>query len=259
MLDSLVWFVLVLLAAVVPPLLYMIWVRNKEVCQREPYSAVLGVFLFGASVSVALAFILESVIMALLYSSGSPLARGFWNFRPYDPTLQVFLLAVIIAPVVEEISKGLGVFSVHGRLTEIENGLVYGAAAGLGFAASENILYLLNALSGGVEEFVLTAVIRALTSTILHASATGILGYGIARARVLGSYGQNKSWLPYLLAAMLLHGAFNLFAILGEIVPQYQGELALLGLVMAFVLATTAFALLRRRIVELDRAFPCRP
>ncbi len=252
--------VIILIAAIGPPVIYLIWVRDQETCQREPYAAVFAVFLFGASFSVGGAYILESLSIQLLYSSGSPLAKGFGNIQPFDPTLEMFLLAVILAPVIEETLKGLGVFTVYGHLRELEDGLVYGAAAGLGFASSENILYLANALAQGTDVFVITVVVRSFTSVLLHASATGITGFGIAQGRLLSSYGKGKrSWIPYLLIAMVLHASFNLFAILGDIFPDQTGEIALLGLVLAFLLATGAFTYIRRRIRELDRQYPCPP
>ncbi|HTY46575.1 MAG TPA: PrsW family intramembrane metalloprotease [Methanomassiliicoccales archaeon] len=252
--------VVILIAAIGPPVIYLIWVRDLETCQREPYAAVFAVFLFGASFSVGGAYILESLSIQVLYSSGSPLAKGFWNFQPFDPTLEMFILAVILAPVIEETLKGLGVFTVYGHLRELEDGLVYGAAAGLGFAASENILYLANALAAGTDVFVLTVIVRSFTSVFLHASATGITGFGIARGRLHSAYGMGRrSWLPYLLVAMVLHASFNLFAILGDIFPDATGEIALLGLLLAFMLAAGAFSYIRRRIKELDRMYPCPP
>jgi RsiW-degrading membrane proteinase PrsW (M82 family) len=166
---------------------------------------------------------------------------------------------VIIAPLIEETMKSAGVWYVHSRLNELEDGLIYGATVGLGFAASENILYLLSAISGGVQDFALTAVIRALTSTLLHASAAGIAGYGIARARLYRYEGKRVSWLPYLGIAMLMHASFNLFAILGTIVPVDQAAFALLGLILAFIVAIGGIGYVRHKIVELDRSKPCPP
>ncbi len=259
MADSILWYIATAVLAFLPPILYMIWIRDQEICQRETYSSLLGAFLFGATVSVGTAYILESAVLTVLYSPGSPFAKGFLNIPPYDPVLETFLLAVIFAPIIEETMKGAGVFYVYGRLNELEDGLIYGATVGLGFSASENVLYLLASISGGVQVFALTAIIRPLTSTLLHASAAGITGYGIARSRLLKAEGQHVSWLRYLGIAMLMHATFNIFALLGTLAPIDQDLFAFLGLILAFVLAIGSISYIRRRIVELDRSRPCPP
>ena len=249
----------VVLAAFVPPIIYLIWVRDQETCRREPYSALLVVFGWGATVAVGASFIFEEILMVILYSAGSPLARGFWNFQPFDQTLQTVILAVIIAPVVEETMKATGVFLASRCIVEVEDGLVYGAASGLGFAAVENVLYLIIALSQGLDAFVVTAAVRAVTSTVLHGSSSAIAGYGISRWKFFRQSKQKRRWLPYLLVAMLLHAAFNTFAILGDVISVNSDLWALIGLLLAFVLATTAFAIIRKTIRDLDRSVRCPP
>lgn len=257
MASAILLTIVLLLAALAPPLIYLVWVRDAEVCRRESMMTLLKAFLFGGTVAVAISYIAELTIVDVLYSSGSPLAKGFWNFQPYDPTLQMFLLAVIIAPIVEESAKALGVLYSYPLLLEVEDGLIYGAAVGLGFAAVENILYLYSALSQGIDVFLLTAGVRAVTSTILHASSTAIVGYGIALSKFSALRGVHRSWVPFLLAAMLLHASFNIFAILGVLIPTDTA--ALLGLGLSFVLAATAFGLMRRKIKQLDRSVACPP
>jgi RsiW-degrading membrane proteinase PrsW (M82 family) len=250
---------LLLLVAIVPAVGYLIWVRNTETCRREPYSALIGVMVYGGTFAVAAAVILETLVQMALYLPGSPLSRGFGIFGPFDPTLEAILLAVIIAPVVEELVKATGVFTVYGRLNEIEDGIIYGAAVGLGFAVTENVLYFTVALSQGVDVLLLTVIVRSLTSMVLHLSATSISGYGISRARVLGAHGRSAGWLRYVGIAIVLHASFNLIASLGDIFPQNADLLALIGLVIVFVLAQTAFGIMRRRIKQLDLATPCPP
>ncbi len=83
----------------------------------------------------------------------------------------------------------------------------------LGFAAMENIFYNSSALLNGFDVFLMTALTRAVASTLLHASASAVLGYGIARAYINGARGRRTSYLPYYLAAVVLHGLFNAFAV----------------------------------------------
>jgi len=256
---DLIWMAVLVLVAIIPAVGYLIWVRDSETCRREPYSALIGVMIYGGTFAVAATVILESLAQMALYMPGSPLSRGFWIFGPFDPTLEALLLAVIIAPVVEELVKSTGVFTAYGRLNEIEDGIIYGAAVGLGFAVTENILYFVVAFSEGIEVLFLTMVIRSVTSMVLHLSASSISGYGISRARILGSHGRSVSWLPYVGMAIVLHASFNLLASLGDIFPENAEILGIVGLVLIFILANSAFGIMRRKIKELDLAVPCPP
>lgn len=186
---DLVSLAVLVLVAIIPGVGYLIWVRDTETCRREPYSVLIGVMVYGGTFAVSAAVILETLAQMALTLPGSPLSRGFGIFGPFDQTLEALLLTVIIAPVVEELVKATGVFTVYGRLNEIEDGIIYGAAAGLGFAVTENVLYFIVAFSQGIDVLILTVLIRSITSMVLHMSATSISGYGISRLRILGSQG----------------------------------------------------------------------
>ncbi len=247
-----VWeLALVVLAAVVPSLIYLVWIRNSERYNRERWMHVLSTYLFGAIISVIAAVFLESVAIGVFYASGSIFSGGFWSYEPYDPTLEIVVLAVIIAPLVEEWTKGWGVMTVRSKLREPEDGLIYGAAAGLGFAAMENIFYNSSALLGGFDVFLTTALTRAVASTLLHASASAVLGYGIALKYLNGARGRRTGYLPYYLAAVALHGLFNGFAVAGE-VWDHQA-IPLIGLISASILAIGMFLWMRRRLRIMDR------
>ncbi|HRU11384.1 MAG TPA: PrsW family glutamic-type intramembrane protease [Methanomassiliicoccales archaeon] len=242
---------IILLAAIVPSLIYLIWIRNSERYNRESWMRVLSVFVFGMIVSILAAMVLESVAVELLYASGSIFSGGLWSYEPYDPTVEIVILAVVIAPLVEEWTKGWGVLTVRYKVREPEDGLVYGAAAGLGFAAMENVFYNSSALLSGFDVFLSTAITRAVASTLLHATASAVVGYGIARKSLLGTRGVGASWLPYYLAAVLLHGAFNGFAVAGEVWDHWA--IPLIGLIAASVMAVGMFLWMRHRLKAMDR------
>ena len=242
MLDLLVLVV----AAFLPSVLYVIWIRNTEKYVREPYSRILRVFVFGAIVSIAIAIVIESVALNLIQTS---LERVYQAFAQ-NPNLVTLLLAVVIAPLVEEFAKALGVFQVRGRMRDIEDGLIYGAVAGLGFAATENLLYESDALlTGGTQAFLATAVVRTFSSALLHSSASAVVGLGIAR-----SAWQGKSWLPYYFVGVIMHASFNLAASFGSLYENSLGASAvLIGLMAAFAIAIIGITLVRAKIRALDQ------
>ncbi len=81
------------------------------------------------------------------------------------------------------------------------DGLVYGAAASLGFAAFENVLYVLD---GGME----VAIARALTAVPFHCLDGAIMGYFIAL--YVHSEPRRHVYLVLgLVVPILLHGAYD--------------------------------------------------
>lgn len=237
---------LIVIVAFVPAIIYLLWIRDAEIHEREPMAAIGGVFAYGLTVALGLAFVLELVAISVLDSlSGGTLS----------PITMNVILAVVLAPFIEEFTKLTGVFVVHRRLTEPENGLVYGAAVGLGFAFGENVLYYTNSLTSGVELFIITVIARTITSTLLHTSASAISGFGVSRSACLRTwYGTPKSWVPYYLAAVAIHSAFNFLALLGtEIVPNASSALSILALFLSIVLVWTTIRYIRRKIIQLDR------
>lgn len=236
-----------LLVAFVPSFVYLVWIRNTERFAREPYGRLIRVFAYGATISVVVAVAGELVLMSLFSSN----VERVYELLGKDPNLATLVLACVIAPLVEELAKSMGVFRVRRRMSEIEDGIVYGAAAGLGFAATENLLYEGNAfMTGGTEAFLATAVVRILSSALLHASASSVFGLGIARNTL-----QGWGWFRYYLAAAVMHSMFNLFASFGVILQKQLGDTAnLIGFVAAFTIAIAGIRLMRAKIRELERS-----
>jgi protease PrsW len=247
----------VLLAAIVPPIIYVYWVRSKELCDPDQLRSLYLAFAVGGVFSLGLAFVIESAMVSVLFGEGGLLSRPFWSLDPQDPSFQLIVLACVVAPLVEELTKAWGVMLFRGKLSELKNGLVYGAAVGLGFAALENVLYESSAITIGLDVFVGTAVLRALTSTFLHASATAISGFGISRKIVLANKGQKVSWLPYYGLAVLLHGSFNLLAVIGVITGSQFAYI--LGLGLAVLLVSSTFSRILRKLADLDALLCAQP
>jgi RsiW-degrading membrane proteinase PrsW (M82 family) len=239
-------FAVLVAAAFVPSLIYLVWIRNTERYGREPYGRLLRIFAYGAVFSVAVAVVLELLFMALMRLNFGRVT----DILARNPSLQSLLLAIVIAPFVEEMTKSLGVRRSRRFMSELEDGIVFGAAAGLGFAATENLLYESNAyFTEGTQAFIATTIIRSLSSALLHASSTSVVGLGIARSARLGT-----SWAPYYLVAVGMHGTFNIAASFGGLYESEIGTSAyLIGLVAAFAIAIVGITTMRAKIRSLDR------
>lgn len=211
--------------AFLPPVAFALWVRAHEKHQREPVMAVLGMFAYGGTLGVISALVLSVLL-------------GLW----IDPDFAGFVGLVVIAPLAEELSKGFGLGFVRGRILELEDGIIYGAAIGLGFGATENLLYGLSAFDeGGLDNAVLVLCLRVVSSALLHAGSTALLGYGYALARLRGQ-GLGMV-LPFYLLAVIQHAAYNFLVSVGYLIA--------FGAAIAMVITVTT--LLRRQVRRLDR------
>ncbi len=245
MTDSLILTVLIIVAlAFTPSVIYLVWVRRAEMYARESWSDVLKTFLWGAVFAVIIAVVLSLVASGVLFS---PQLGREYSFLQ-DRTAQSLILVCVIAPFVEEFAKVLGVFNVKSSVLEPEDGLVFGAACGLGFAATENLLYEGTAYLeyGFGMTYISTVVARSVASTLLHGSASALAGYG------LGKWILNRSYaaIPFYLIAVFMHGAFNFLASVQLIA---SGDIPILALLAAIIFAVSSFGFIRRKIVKLDR------
>lgn len=248
--DPLLVALILILSSFLPPVIYMVWLRNSERFSKEPWSRVLTVFAFGAVFGVIIAVALTLAIQMVLGSLVDRVYLFGWDQDVFMP----LLLVVVIAPFVEEGAKGIGVYLAQFEITEPEDGLVYGASSGLGFAATENLAYGVWAyFLGGIEASLILIALRSVSSALLHASASSVVGYGVGKSIVSeGRYGV----LPFYLVAVLMHAAFNGVASLQEMFAEEEIlgiSFALIALVILIVFAVSVITIVKLKIMKVDR------
>lgn len=155
------------LMAFTPVPIYLMSVLALDRFEREPPHLLLFAFVWGATGAIAISLFMYG------FASGAGAPD--------------FFLAHLSAPLFEEAAKALVVLVLYVRKRHefdgIVDGIVYASMAGLGFAATENILYYSDAYLEGYQKLHDTWIIRGLISPFAHpffTSATGI-GLGIAR------------------------------------------------------------------------------
>ena len=216
---------------VLPLLISISWigfVRRFDRAHPEPRWIVLSTFALGG-LSVFLAAFLEGGAARL-----SPyLNPTLLSFGGQTWALPIAILSfALVVGAVEEGVKLLAVMLFARRRAEFDepvDGIVYGTAAALGFAAIENVKYFaLGRLSPSV------IVMRTLTSAPAHLFFGAIWGYALGVRLV-----SRRRRLPlYFAFAALAHGAFD----------ALLSSRAASGLVMPMQLALAAlFVILLRR------------
>lgn len=167
-------------------------------------------------------------------------------------TLDIFTLAGVA--VIEESAKlifPLAMFAV-GKYRHEADGLLFGVAAGMGFAALETISYGMGALvdtGGSVSALEQVLLLRGLLSPAGHAAWTGLACSVLWRERErVGRAAYNSSVILTFLLVIILHFAWNLFS-LWDTSP-------LLSSVGFFSVAALSLGLLLARYREARRNLP---
>ncbi|RPI96572.1 MAG: PrsW family intramembrane metalloprotease, partial [Chloroflexi bacterium] len=130
------------------------------------------------------------------------------NNEVMDRGVSYEMLTRITAPIIEEILKALVLIYLiqHPRFRYIVDGAVYGIAVGIGFALTENLAIYLPDAGDAV---LATAISRTLSTSLMHATASGLVGISLGRLR--RSTNQRAAFLPVVGIALAigLHVAYN--------------------------------------------------
>jgi len=187
-----------ILGGAVPAVFWLwFWLREEDSDRTEPRGVITLSFILGG-VLVMIAVWMEK------YSV---------NFVT-DKTTQIIVWATI-----EEVLKLGGVACILMGSHMVKKPIdypMYFIATALGFAAFENILYLLHPLDthGAIVGF-LTGNLRFLGSTLLHAIASGMIGSALGMAFFIREY-RTMYLIIGLVCAITLHSIFNFFIMKGS-------------------------------------------
>ncbi len=192
--------------SVVPMIIYLVIIWWMDRYEREPFWLVSMNFFWGATGAIIFGFI-GSRIMGL---GVSEFIYKFANDSDAG-TLNNLAGAVIVAPIVEELTKGIFLlmvaFSRH--FDGPVDGAVYGGAIGLGFGMTENFLYFMSFPQDYVGLLVLV-IMRTFSSAVLHCCATAVFGAAIGYAKFKGIFAK-LTIIPLGLAlAIFMHFMWNL-------------------------------------------------
>ncbi len=154
---------------------FVYWLDRYE---KEPIALLGATFFWGVVIATGGAFIINTAFGVGIYVfTGSESAADLGTTS-------------IVAPIVEEFLKGLAVaivfFIYRKEFDSTLDGIIYGAIAGLGFAASENTLYIFRdgyQASGWGGLFTLV-VIRVFLVGWMHPFFTAFTGIGFAASRM---------------------------------------------------------------------------
>jgi len=180
---------LVILAALLPVMVLAIFIYRKDRMQPEPIKWLLKAFGLGvAAAGIAmLGFLIPSIEVEDISSA--------------------FLSALIDAAIPEESLKLLMLWLIirkNPHFDEQFDGIVYATCVGLGFAATENILYLLT----NINDWVSIGIARALFAVPGHFFFAVLMGYFLSLYHFNISHTRKTKWMIWLMP-VLFHGLYD--------------------------------------------------
>lgn len=207
--TGLLGFVLGFVMATIPVPLYLLFPLWLDRFEPEPWWLLTLAFVWGAAIATFFSLIVNTVNNAVLTAAAGDAGDA--------------LGAVVSAPLVEELAKGLALlllfFWKRDEFDNVTDGIVYASMVALGFAMTENIAYYGRAVasSGGGE---VTAVffLRGVMAPFSHPLFTSMTGIGLGAARE-----STHGWVKWLAPpiglgfAMMLHAFWNLSASFGAV------------------------------------------
>ena len=209
-----------LLLAIAPAMIFVIFIYLKDKIEKEPISFLIKNFFLGAFGSIII-----TLILGVLFNSIYPLTDE-------KSVFQQFIKAFVVVALVEEFSKYVIVkyyAQKNKEFNEPFDGIVYALTVSMGFAALENVLYI---LQYGVS----TGITIAFTAVPAHATFGILMGYFMGKAK----FSKNRIQLNLLglLGATIFHGFYNFFLFINFVPGTLIG--AILSLIIGTVLSRKA-------------------
>ncbi|MFN3694033.1 MAG: PrsW family intramembrane metalloprotease [Ignavibacterium sp.] len=224
------------LAAIIPMTIYLILIWRFDKYDREPFGMVLANYLWGA---------IGAIFLAL---AGSLFLTIIISFFLKDDKSLGLIGAVVVAPFVEEITKGIFLLITvsNRKFDNITDGIVYGGAIGLGFGMTENFMYFAGN-ADNLGSWIAIIIIRTLFSAVMHCVSTATLGAFLGYSKLMSKGKRIFYAILGLLTAMFIHAAWNSSVSFQSTAPL--GFLFLFITVLIFITVFTVSVARERKII----------
>lgn len=192
-----------LILAITPVIALITFILLHDRYDREPFSMLLKVFVFGMLISIPIL--------------GVEMLLSQFNF--FKGIAGVAIHAFVVVGLTEEFFKRFVVIKsalYHREFNEKLDGIVYCVIASLGFAMVENVMYVFQFAS--IDSTVW--LMRALVSVPTHMLLGIIMGYYLGLSKYGDKNGVKRRYYRLsLIAPAVLHGLFNFVLMSG--IPNY--------------------------------------
>ena len=215
--------VLLVIFAALVPVAWLLWtIYRKDSVQPEPTKRLVKAIVFG----------IGSVFLSVAISMPTSMVLGMnIDNQVYGSFAEAVGDAFFLAAIPEEVAKLFMLWLLLRKnpfFDEHFDGIVYAVCVGLGFAAFENICYLL----GGIEDgsWIGIGVARALFSVPAHYFFAILMGYYYSLYH-FGIDRSVKAKVMVLVAPILAHGIFDALLFCMRVDESLCGILMLLFII----------------------------
>lgn len=226
--------------ALLPTIVLLIYIYKKDTREKESKVLLFKCFLCGV-LSAAPAVVVELAEDSLIFS----------HFTA-GTLVYAFVESLVVAALSEEVFKYIALLGMTWKSPEYNcrfDGIVYAVFTGLGFAAIENILYL-------VEGSFLDAIIRMLTAIPGHLGYAVFMGYFYSRAKQ-GSLYNNKKMVRQnkflaVFVPVIFHAIYDaLLTVEEEVAGEAMSTICMIAwFVFVAVFFVVSFMLIKRTSKE---------
>lgn len=225
----------VIALAVLPAFILIYYVYMQDKLQREPTKNLVKAFFYGGG----------SVFASLLISV--PFLKMGLFPQEIHTTMDAFRTAFFGAAIPEETAKLVLLWLFLRKCKDFDermDGIVYAVCVGMGFAAFENLEYVIGAGS----QWVTVGLSRSLTAIPGHFGFAVVMGYFFS-LHYFDRYRAPLAGLKMWLYPVLLHGTYDWIAMSQQVTPELGGAIALAILLLCFGMLKWARKHMREHLI----------
>ena len=221
--------------AVLPALILVYYVYTQDKLQREPTKNLVKAFFYGggsvfASLLISVPFMKMGLFPQEIHTSMDAFRTAFFGAAIPEETAKLVLLWLFLRKCKD--------------FDERMDGIVYAVCVGMGFAAFENLEYVIGAGS----QWVTVGLSRSLTAIPGHFGFAVVMGYFFS-LYYFDSYRAPLAGLKMWLYPVLLHGTYDWIAMSQQVTPELSGAIALAILLLCFSMLKWAQKHMKKHLI----------
>lgn len=196
----------ILLAFVISTGIWIYTIREKDKIEKEPLWVLVKTLFWGGILSILFATVIY--VIAFVINHGLVATEKGSIFEKFG-------FAMFVG-ITEETAKALAAIILTRKLADFDepvDGIIYGMTVALGFAAFENVQYMMASSYRVI-------FARHFLAVPLHITCGAIWGYGLALNKYKLKRPSNlKNLFPYIAAAAFLHGIYDFICFIQVSLP----------------------------------------